>query len=393
MQAKENKELTQDINDFNNNKSKEKFTEILNKYSFYDNRPKCRICGNDIYYPNILLSDKNHKHPLISRGTSMNSAKTMLNGITYKLTVCYDCMCKQFGDEYKKKADTTNKIYNTCNKFSEFAFNIPHDILKEKSKDSCSFTLDKCIKKYGKEEGERRWKHYCDLQALTNTFEYKQEKYGMTKEEFKAYNRSRACTLANFIRRYGEEIGTKRWNEYVKQESYTNTREYFIETYGEERGLEKWSNFNESRFIRRSYSQVSQDLFNRLSVLELFKNNEIYYATKNYEYEVFDSSLGKLYYLDYYDKTLNICIEFNGNGFHPSPEKYKENDIFKGPYDKEEKLCKDIWNKENLRFQYLKDVLGTDTIVVWEKDYVKNHENETIELLVQKINNIIENRK
>lgn len=51
------------------------------------------------------------------------------------------------------------------------------------------------IKRYGETKGLERWKLYCDRQAETNTFEYKNFRYGMTLDEFDEYNKSRTRAM------------------------------------------------------------------------------------------------------------------------------------------------------------------------------------------------------
>lgn len=83
---------------------------------------------------------------------------------------------------------------------------------------------------YGEEYGVKKWQHYCDQQAYTNSQEY----HNMTDEEFKAYNKSRACTKENFIKRHGEEDGLKRWDAYVARQVETKSKPYWVTKYGEE---------------------------------------------------------------------------------------------------------------------------------------------------------------
>ena len=126
--------------------------------------------------------------------------------------------------------------------------------------------------------------------------------------------------------------------------------------------------FDKSRLGIHGYSKVSQILFKLISNLDILKDDIIYYAEHNREYQIFTST-GNLYYLDFYDKTLNLCIEFNGNAFHPNPKKYKETDLFKAVFDKEEKLVKWYWEKEKTRIKELKDEFDIDTIIVWEDEF------------------------
>ena len=100
------------------------------------------------------------------------------------------------------------------------------------------------------EEGLKKWNHYCELQSKTNTFEYKKEKYGWTKEDFDAYNKTRAITLKNQIAKYGEEEGTKRFNEYCELQKYVGCKlEYFIEKYGEVEGKKKYEEVNAKKSL------------------------------------------------------------------------------------------------------------------------------------------------
>lgn len=400
-----------DILLFNNNKNIETFTKILDTYPEFSKRNKCSCCGNDIFYSNTSLK-KDINYNLKIEGNNFQK-KIKLYDVEYSLCVCEKCVREKYPLEKNKKI-----VIRPDTERGRYAFNIPYDISKKWSKEFNSNSLEKCIKKYGEEEGKKRWEKYCksisitlnkfiekygeeegkrrwdsyrEKQRITNTFEYKKEKYGMTFEEFDSYNKSRACTLKNLIKKHGEEEGIKIWNDYIFKQAYTTTREYFIEKYGENEGIEKWTTFNNSRLTRRSFSKESQVLFDELIKNDLFKNHKIYYATNNYEYEVLSPKTNKLYYLDFFDKDLNICIEFNGMKYHPHPDLYREDDIFKTPFEKEGKIVKEIWEKEKYRNDYLKSI-GIDTIIVWECDYKKN-KSSICNIIIKEIEKILYDRK
>ena len=405
----------QDIEWFNNNRTVENYTHLLNKYNVYPLRRKCVCCGGEIFYTNVQLSSS-HDTISLYRGYSHLTTRKMYDGSEYPLLICEKCLASKFPEynDYPSKS----KIFMNYTKYTKFAFNIPDDVFKKQSKEKNGNSLDKFIKKYGKEEGEKRWNKYCkklaltkdkfiqtygkeegekrwnsyrEKQAYTNTFEYKQEKYGWTRKEFDEYNKSRAATLENMINRYGEKDGLEKWNNYIINQRYTNTREYFIKQYGETAGLKKWNNFNTARMINNSYSAISQELFRLLIENDLFNNHEIFFAEYNYEYEIMSSNKS-LYYLDFYDKTLNICVEFNGEAFHPNPSKYKATDIFYSPFDDYGKSVEDLWNNEQKRYHTLKTEFGIDTIVVWEKEFRQN-KMSVIEYIINEINKILKLRK
>jgi len=117
-------------------------------------------------------------------------------------------------------------------------------VVDEELAKKTSITEVNFISKYGEEEGIKRWDEYRKKQAYSNSLEYKQKKHGWTKEQFDEFNSSRAVTLEKCIERHGENIGTIIWDEYCQRQAYTNTKEYFIEKYGLEFGIEKYLDVN-----------------------------------------------------------------------------------------------------------------------------------------------------
>lgn len=374
------------INKFKSNKNKQCFTEILNSLTYFNNRPKCRICGEDIYYDRTELRGARQDRIYIVN-TSFQTTKN-INGVVYKLSVCEDCMRNHFL-EY----DTLNKskIFNRPTKYTQYAFNIPDNEINDKLHELCSRTEDSFIKKYGESIGREKWNDYCKKQSYTNTFEYKNKKYGMTREEFDLYNKSRAVTLNNLIKRYGENEGTIKFEQYIFKQAYTNTLEYFINKYGNDIGYKKYSNMIKNKNFG-TVSSISQKLFDKIVLLDIFKNDEIYYNNLNREYCFISKEHKFLYYVDFYNKTKNIVIEFNGDLFHANPLLYKDNDILINPFSKTKHLAKDIWNKDNIRYENLKKYFNIDTIVVWEHDF-KTDEMNTINKIEKQINDIILNNK
>ena len=106
----------------------------------------------------------------------------------------------------------------------------------------------------------------------------------------KEINSQKSLTLENFIKKYGKSEGTIRWEEFCRKRI-------------------------------NPYSEISQVLFKNLDKY-LSKKYTTYYATKNLG-EWFVKGNSKMYYLDFFIKELNICIEFNGNAWHGNPKMFK----------------------------------------------------------------------
>ena len=241
------------------------------------------------------------------------------------------------------------------------------------------------IEKYGEEEGKKMWDRYCKKQSETNTYEYKKEKYGWTEDQFKEYNKSRAVTLKNLIKRHGEEEGKTMWDRYCERQSETKSWDYMVRTFGEEKaksinkaksqtlealikryGEEEGTNRYMEKINKISpyYSEISQIFFNELDKF-LSPKYKTHYATKNKEFGV--NLKDRYIFLDYFIDELNLCIEFNGTNFHADPRIYKKDD-HPNPFDLNI-TAQEIWDNDKDRMKKLKKLRNIDTVVVWEIDY------------------------
>ena len=342
-------------------------------------RPKCKCCGEDIIYDNTNVT--NYNGNLKIKGKSYKTIK-VVNGITYNLKVCQKCLLKHYPN-----IKNLNRTFNVMSEPTKFAFEIPDDVYIEK-RGNYAMTKNKMIEKYGEDEGIKRWNSYCARQAETNTLEYKQKTYGWTEKQFKEYNKSRAVTLKNLIKRHGEEDGAKRWDEYVEQQKLTKSWEYMVEKFGiekarqinkskaltlenfinrlgEEKGKIEWLNYiNNCTF---GYSEISQVLFRNLDKY-LSNKYTTYFATKNNEYVI--NNYGSIYRLDYYIEELNICIEFNGSCFHGDERIYEDYE-YCNPFNKS-LTAKELREKDRERYDCLYKNYGIKTYVIWELDYNPN---------------------
>lgn len=224
---------------------------------------------------------------------------------------------------------------------------------------------EKSLLKYGDVEGSKRWESYLKIQAETNSFEYKNKKYNMTADEFNRYNQSRACTLSNFILRYGDIDGAKKWDEYVKRQSYTTTLEYFVETYGFEAGTEKYNNFIDKRPLFATDNQLAKTFIKSKMEIELFDaikhlgvvadvriNDERYYAP-------FDMGVPEQFKL----------IEFYGDYWHMNPMFYHETYV----HPVIGITAKHKWALDCNKRKIAKEK-GYDTLVIWEHEWLTSKE-------------------
>lgn len=337
-------------------------------------------CGKFLAYDNAVFHINQATKKLVTDDNKLSFLSTRnYNGNEYHLCRCYDCVCEKFPNF----RDVRFKFAHKAAKYTQYGFGVSDEDFKPVCDTRQSVTKEKMIKKYGISEGTQRWNSYCKKQADSNKFEYKHEKHGMTLEEYNEYNKSRAVTLDNMIKRYGVNEGLIHWNQYVERECYTCTLPYYIEKYGEEIGKEKYDILiNKRNPANRLFgpSAISLEMFNKL--IKKFKNNIIYYDDNEFKVKTLKYNL---YYVDYYDETLNIVIEFYGNYFHLNPEKYSPDFI---QYKNHEKCikAKDKWQHDKERIDDIQQTLNCKVIIVWESTY-RNDKKGTIKSLIQMINN------
>lgn len=251
------------------------------------------------------------------------------------------------------------------------------------------------IQKHGKIDGERKWEEYRKKQSYTNTLEYKNEKYGWSKEQFDDFNKSRSCTKENFIKRYGKEMGCNKWKEYCERQAYTNTKDYlgekyeeickakgpslknFQKRYGEELGYIKFNDFFNN--LKPFYSKISQELFNEIIKWDDFKGLTCYFAEYNNEYGIYSKVHDRFFKYDFVCIEKKLCIEFHGDHYHGNPKIYKPDEMLKGR-GQAGITAKHAWERDEIKKNVIYNERGFDTIIVWESDY-NNNKKQILERL------------
>lgn len=259
--------------------------------------------------------------------------------------------------------------------YFKLLFDITDEEIQAEKVKLATASLEKFIRKYGPEEGKKKYDAYCARQAYTCSKDYMKKTRGWTDEQWNEFNASRASTEENFIKRYGEDDGKKKWQEYCAYEAFAgNTLTYFVETYGKELGVKKYTEVCEKKmFSLKTYSNISQTLFQTIDKKLGSIGKESRWESKNFEYELYiedENGIKRIIKVDYY---LNgHIIEFNGDFWHANPKYYAESDKLPRPGLKKS-LAKDIWKHDAFRKNALEH-LGYKVMVVWETDYYNDAE-------------------
>lgn len=150
--------------------------------------------------------------------------------------------CEECGKLFKRVTHNHLKQHNIT--LDEYKSKYPDaELISDTTRQKFSTNrLEFWIEKYGVEIGAQRYKEYTNFLGEKNTFEYKQSKYGWTREQFDEFNQNRAQTLLNMVSRYGQEEGTRRWELYCEKQRYVgSTLQYFVDVYGTEEGTQRWT--------------------------------------------------------------------------------------------------------------------------------------------------------
>lgn len=281
-----------------------------------------------------------------------------------------------------------------------------------------AITLKKMLLIYGEKEGVVRWETYCEKQAESNTLEYKRKKHGWTEEQFNEYNKSRATTKESVIRRYGEEAGKIKWEEYVeKQRTNGCTKEWFIAKYGETAGTEFYLNLNRQKarslenFVLK-YGDEGEEKFKQyrengkscgiasksanaffdglhkrlLGEVKDYQKLSVYFDSLNKEFVKYDPYLRRAFFFDFTIPSARVIIEYNGDLYHANPQQYSPSDV--PPFPGNKKTAKEIWEADEVK-RKVAEANGFHVIYVWEGD-VKTNANAHYDRIIDEIRNRID---
>lgn len=244
-------------------------------------------------------------------------------------------------------------------------------------------TEARLIEKYGIEVGIVKWDEYKKKQAKSNSYDYKREKHGWSKDQFNEYNASRSQTLSKMIERHGEIAGAAKWETYCLRQAHTNTKQYFIDKHGESVGTEKYIEVNQKKkmphdpvllaaHLAITVDEATEIILARFSKSHSSKLESEFTQMLEQEIGPLDhtstkSPYGKWSvllntYVVFDIKHKQYIIEFNGDYWHANPLTYAPSAIIRG------KTASEIWLRDKLKMETATN-LGFTTMVVWESEF------------------------
>jgi len=190
---------------------------------------------------------------------------------------------------------------------------------------------------------------------------------GMTQEEAEIALKERQTTnsLEKYIKKYGDEVGRKLYEERQIKWSAKVEAKYQAGEFSKQP-----KKFNSSCFskVEKSFIEELEKSFNDFENAKTYKNGQ----------KIFRDETGKVYFCDVCYK--NKIIEFNGDYWHCNPKIYEANYFHKI----KNMNAKDIWEHDDKKIKFLKSK-GYEILVIWENDFATNKET-TINKAIQFLN-------
>jgi len=209
-------------------------------------------------------------------------------------------------------------------------------------------TLESFIRRHGKEEGSRLYEKWMAFCRYNGTLQFFVDKYGEIEGfvEYKKANKKKANTLDNFIKRYGDDIGNMKWQKYVDSRFNQTTRYSVVEI----------------KFIENLLQ------FLKIKGIE-FKNK--FYKDSQYVFHIGREDVNVIM-PDLYIKDINMVIEFYGDYWHRNPKKYNDEESQK------------VNARDSKRKRLLENKYGVNFLEIWESDY-KHDEDKIFTEIYEKI--------
>ena len=289
--------------------------------------------------------------------------------------------------------------------------------IEEKHRSCAMASLEVNIKKYGLEEGTRRYNNRVEKFKDTVS-NFSTEKKNNIKSKI-------GGKLEDYINRDGVDVGTKKYLLKNKKVGYSNSLEGYIKKYGMEEGTikfnirqEKWleklldktpeelkklyssrgKTFNQRiseeglekavNRIVKSFSPGTSSKESRLIFIPIYKwLRRLGFARDDFRVGLYGSSearfynydLKKLFLYDFTVESLKVIIEYNGTAWHP-----KTRDGVWHPKARKELITEEQFDKDQHKIQLAID-RGYSLLTVWSDTPIEENILRIKEFITEKI--------
>lgn len=246
--------------------------------------------------------------------------------------------CNDFIEEVRTNPELNKKMNTNIHYWLDKGYS-EDDARKILSKRQSTFNLEKCISKYGEDEGYKIWKD----------------------RQLKWYNKTK------------DKLSK---GDYLKFDSIL--REFNgDENIAHQKFVERVININKSNFGKAS--KRSLKIFNQ--IIDICSKNDLEYNVGidgNSEYYLYDKETKKIYFYDFTIRELNLIFEFNGKLFHSKHREESKYNII--GVDIQKKYDIDSVKKD------LAEKNGFEVVYLWEEDGFESNIKKSISTIRDRLN-------
>jgi hypothetical protein len=303
---------------------------------------KCLICGKEVTNNNSYIgSHVKRIHNLLLSDYIKKYYKNLTTD--FKLEKCGFC---------EKMAKPKISI-NHKNKTYELSYNNGYFCNTQECKENISLLI------FNEPYNKEKFEHIgANSKFLSLLYKKNIDKVNYDKSKgLRELSLTWTTNLENYVKKYGKEEGIKKYEERNRKISRANTLSWFIEKYGEIEGLEKYDIFRKKKHKafgpnKSIRSRIINDILDRYNI----------YYIEEYKYE---NEIKRNGAIDFYLPEWNIIIEYYGDYWHCNPKFYNENYFHRimkrfayDIWEKDKKRIQYLFNKE-----FNKNI---SILIIWE---------------------------
>lgn len=290
----------------------------------YGEKLNCYFCGNTGRFVSIAKGYRDLCHNVECVGKSrqtytVNGIMYKENCAEDEAKIKLNLKQKH-NSEYNKERSKNTSLENSNFLKENSSWCIEFWLKKGYSKDDAELKLKEYHKNNGKALSNKlktddifreEFKNKC----TTNINYWINLGYNIIDAQKKLTERQKTFSLEKCIEKYGEKIGKIKWQE--RQDKWLAT----LDAKSDEEKLE----INKKKLLNNSgYSKQSQDLFWNIHK-EFIAHNIKFQELSNSEIIMYNKDINAIYKFDYVDFTNKKIIEYNGDFWHCNPILYNEN--------------------------------------------------------------------
>ena len=307
----------------------------------------------------------------------INSVETRWVGrlkiITTKLKndVISEYSCKvRYGDNWYKKRETLkDKVRMDKNNFiKKYGEEDGTKRWEERNKKTISYGLKPAIMRYGDIEGRKKWEETLRRKIKTMS----------EVKKIRPYRNGR--TLVEYQKRCGIEEGYKKWVQRNEKQKYRFSLFFYIDTYGEEIGVKKWEEYCDSMckttlkiFIEKYGQDTGTERYNKYVERIKYGQSEEYYINKygekNGSIKYKEFTISKI--SNFKDRYSKISQDLFWNIFESLNNENREKCFF---YELNYEYCFYVWEK-NMTIINVDFKMG-NKLIEFDGDYWHSKESQ-----------------